>query len=58
MQCTEYQVTGLCCGDGCCYCVQVTHLTYEDYVRVIEQVKAWVKDNMGDFEALSKLVSA
>ena len=31
---------------------------YEDYVRVIEQVKAWVKDNMGDFEALSKLVSA
>ena len=31
---------------------------YEDYVRVIEQVKAWVKDNMGDFDSLSKLVSA
>ena len=31
---------------------------YDDYVRVIEQVKAWVKENMKDPEILSKLVSA
>ena len=31
---------------------------YDDYVKVIEQVKAWVKENMKDPENLAKLVSA
>ena len=31
---------------------------YDDYVRVIEQVKAWVKENLADPKKLSELVSA
>jgi len=31
---------------------------FDDYVKVIEQVKQWVKDNMSDPEKLSQLVSA
>ena len=31
---------------------------YDDYVRVIEQVKAWVKENLKDPKNLSALVSA
>jgi protein-tyrosine-phosphatase len=31
---------------------------YDEYVSVIEQVRAWVKENMSDLENLSKLVSA
>ena len=31
---------------------------YDEYVKVIDQVRQWVKDNMSDPENLSKLVSA
>jgi len=31
---------------------------YDDYVRVIEQVKAWVKENLKDPKNLAALVSA
>lgn len=31
---------------------------YDDYVKVIEQVKEWVRANMGDLDNLAKLVSA
>ncbi len=31
---------------------------YDDYVRVIEQVKAWVKENMASMDKLAALVSA
>jgi hypothetical protein len=31
---------------------------YDDYVKVIEQVKAWVKENLKDPKGLAALVSA
>ena len=37
VQCGEYQMTGFCRRDGCGNGLQVSHLTYQDHIRVLTE---------------------